>query len=453
MKKIIIIVLAVFGIGVFVFWENLQWWYSRENEKVYKTLRGENILLQAVDWYTFSILEFDYFSDKNGVYRFTTNCREPSGYSKIPWADKDSFIPISIVYSRDVNSVFRWDDCNPYQKIPWADPSSFSIINDIYSYDKNYYYYHAKAITQNSGSYSIDNFSNLIVWEQTYINGTPKENIDTITFLVDKGIVARKNSTEEYRLQDKILRQEVIGMALKIRWIKLPEYYFCKDYFSDVQYNPQNNWVCRAMELAADDGIISRKNTKARPTDFITKSETLAILMKAANVSYPKNVSRDGYSTKLLQWQVDVVNAAESSSIISSGQDFGANELAYRWDVFKWTKNTISDVWIHEGIDLYFKNTVKPLTLSINATGYNGAFDFCVSGEKSLHDLGIGFEDTMVSWEGLTINNDLSPIFDLRQWSCFTLEFTQKIPGTLAFKIDFWNRVDEINELNNFYLN
>lgn len=452
MKKNIIILLTILSIGSFVFWENLQWWYSREDEKIYKELRGENILLQGIDWYTFSILEFDYFSDENGVYRFTTNCREPSGYSKIPWADKDSFVPISIIYSKDSNSVFRWDDCNPYQKIPWADPSSFKIINDIYSYDKNYYYYHAKLITQNIGSYSIDNFSNLTVWGKTYLNGTPKDDIDTISFLVDKGIVARKNSTEEYRLQDKILRQEVIGMALKIRWIKLPEYYFCKDYFSDVRYNPQNNWVCRAMELAADDGIISRSNTRARPSDFITKSEALAILMKAAKISYPKNVSREGYSQKLLQWQVDLVDAAEKNSVILSGENFGANELAYRWDVFKWAKNIISDNWIHEGIDLSFKNVVIPLTLSVYATSYNGTFDFCVSGEKSLHDLGIEVAEKMISWEGLIINNNLGPILDLRQWGCFTIEFTQKIPGTLAFKIDLSNAVEEVNESNNFYL-
>ncbi len=268
MKRLALIsFLMFFYTGTFVFWEDLQWWYSRENEKVYKELRGEKILLQAIDGYTFSILAFDYFSDKNGIYRFTTNCREPVGYSKIPWADLSSFTPISIIYSRDKDSVFRWDDCNPYQKIPWADPSSFAVINDIYSYDKSYFYYHAKIITRNTWTYSVDNFSNLTVWGQTYVNGIPKNDIDAISFLVDKSIVARKNSTEEYRLQDKILRQEVIGMALKIRWIKLPEYYFCKNYFLDVKYNSENNWVCRAMEMAADNGIISRNNTKARPAD------------------------------------------------------------------------------------------------------------------------------------------------------------------------------------------
>lgn len=454
MKRLALIsFLMFFCTGILVFWENLQWWYSKENGKVYKELRGENLLLQDIDGYTFSILAFDYFSDKNGIYRFTTNCRESAGYSKIPWADISSFVPISIIYSRDKDSVFRWDDCNPYQKIPWADPSSFKIINDIYSYDKNYFYHHAKIISRNIWSYSIDNFSNITIGGQKYINGTPAEDLDTVSFLVDKDIVARKNSIEEYRLQDKVLRQEVIGMALKIRWIKLSEYYFCKNYFLDVKYNPQNNWVCRAMELAADNGIISRNNTKARPTDYITKSEALAIVMQAAKVSYAKNISRSGYSEKLSQWQIDVIEGAEERLVISSGYNFGANELAQREDVFTWIKNIISDEWTHEGIDLYFKNVLRPETLSINQITYNGTFDFCVSGEKSLRDLGIRLDEVIISWEGIVINNDLSSVVNLKKWSCSSVFFTQNASSTLAFKIDFWNRVDETNESNNFYLN
>ena len=65
--------------------------------------------------------------------------------------------------------------------------------------------------------------------------------------------------------------------------------------------------------------------------------------------------------------------------------------------MFKWAKNIISDNWVHEGIDLFFKNVVTPLTLSNYATSYNGTFDFCVSGEKSLHDLGIDVAEKMIS--------------------------------------------------------
>ncbi len=44
-----------------------------------------------------------------------------------------------------------------------------------------------------------------------------------------------------------------------------------------------NNWKCRAIEMAADNGIISRANTKARPNDPITLIEALAIILKSGD--------------------------------------------------------------------------------------------------------------------------------------------------------------------------
>ncbi len=46
-----------------------------------------------------------------------------------------------------------------------------------------------------------------------------------------------------------------------------------------MKYDVRNNWICRAIEIAADEGIISRANTKARPQDRITRAEALAILV------------------------------------------------------------------------------------------------------------------------------------------------------------------------------
>lgn len=71
-------------------------------------------------------------------------------------------------------------------------------------------------------------------------------------------------------------------MALTVKGIPLPENYICKKYFTDVT---KNDWVCRAVELAADNGIISRANTRARPMDTVTQAEALAILLKTGKVS------------------------------------------------------------------------------------------------------------------------------------------------------------------------
>jgi hypothetical protein len=83
------------------------------------------------------------------------------------------------------------------------------------------------------------------------------------------------------------------------------------------------------MELAADNGIISRANIRARPGDFITGSEALAIIMQAAQIELSTNTSRNGYSGNFQQWQIDIIATAIANSILSS-KNFKVNDLAYR---------------------------------------------------------------------------------------------------------------------------
>jgi len=108
--------------------------------------------------------------------------------------------------------------------------------------------------------------------------GYTTEDISNANYLADQKIVTKQTTGTGYRLDDKILRQEVIGMALKVKGITLPENYTCKKYFADAT---KNDWVCRAVELAADNGIISRSNKYANPGKSITKSEALAMVMNA----------------------------------------------------------------------------------------------------------------------------------------------------------------------------
>lgn len=55
----------------------------------------------------------------------------------------------------------------------------------------------------------------------------------------------------------------------------------CKRYFSDTL---KNDWICRATELAADAGLVSRANATFRPQDKITKAEALALLWASVNL-------------------------------------------------------------------------------------------------------------------------------------------------------------------------
>ncbi len=118
-------------------------------------------------------------------------------------------------------------------------------------------------------------------------------------------------------------------MALKIKGVVLPDNYTCKQYFTDAV---QNDWVCRAVELAADNGIISRANTRARPTDTVTRAEALAILLKTGKVSLsePRRVVQTNGSIWSLyedlktlgftQWQADMLDSLPGCSLINNGE-------------------------------------------------------------------------------------------------------------------------------------
>jgi hypothetical protein len=163
---------------------------------------------------------------------------------------------------------------------------------------------------------------------------TPLETTIADTLAAYGIIVDQAKSPAGYRLGDTISRAEAVGVALKVAEVHLPEKYFCKNYFRDVQYDRLNNWICRAIETASDYNIISRTNDLARPKTPISRIEALAIVMRAGKVPYAKNVDRTNYPKNMPQWQVDILEGALQYHIISSVQFFGNDMLASRIDVF-----------------------------------------------------------------------------------------------------------------------
>lgn len=125
--------------------------------------------------------------------------------------------------------------------------------------------------------------------------------------LASYDIIVEQKTTTAYRLGDTITRAEAVGVALRVADITLPEKYFCRNYFRDVQYDRLNNWICRAIETASDYNIISRTNDLARPKTPISRIEALAIVMRAGKIPYAKNVDRSAYPADMPQWEVDIL--------------------------------------------------------------------------------------------------------------------------------------------------
>jgi hypothetical protein len=155
--------------------------------------------------------------------------------------------------------------------------------------------------------------------------------VSDVDFLVNRNIVVKRDTLDMYRLNDLILRQEILGVAMKIRNFITPAGYYCRDMFQDVTYNRPNTWVCPIVEYAADNGIISKENSHFRPEEYITYSEAIAIIMKAANVSIDQYQSSN---FTIPAWQVNVIGTAFNHGFIGTTDYNYPNEKATRGAVF-----------------------------------------------------------------------------------------------------------------------
>ena len=145
------------------------------------------------------------------------------------------------------------------------------------------------------------------------------KDIENAIYLGIAGIIEYKGddyklADRSYRLDDSITRAEVAGIALKLRGTTLPEWYICKRYFIDTILN---DWICRATELAADAGLVSRTNVKFRPQDKITRAEALAIIIKAGWLSDHSPLIDPGMSfIDANLWQSNLLRIAESLKLV-----------------------------------------------------------------------------------------------------------------------------------------
>jgi len=252
-------------------------------------------------------------------------------------------------------------------------------------------------------------------------------------------IIDQSSSPNNYNLDDKILRQEVIGIALKIKWIDLPGDYSCKKYFSDTS---KNDWVCRAVELAADYWIVTKLNRSIRPRDSITKAEALAIIMNAGDVQYSKNVIRTGYPLNTSQWQIDILEWAVNMWIISTANWFNLNNKALRKEVFEFANNVLN-------LEEKSNNTInKSLSTQFEISDFSdGAVSLtCVSKNLDSISSGTGFLISFSSWEKAIFTNQ--HIFEWMEYCIFAVytSLSKEVWTWLIFRFN----LTEYYSYNNF---
>lgn len=146
---------------------------------------------------------------------------------------------------------------------------------------------------------------------------TQKEK-EAANYLAEKEIIKKQANIENYKLDFKISRMETMKIIAKLSGKKVENK--CDWIFSDVD---KNGWGCKYIEFAYREGLIA-KNPKFRPNDFITKTESMKLILKAKWIK----------KTRITQkWQEDyMITAYEKGIIEKKYTDF--NSPALRWWIF-----------------------------------------------------------------------------------------------------------------------
>ena len=158
-----------------------------------------------------------------------------------------------------------------------------------------------------------------------------KTELESANSLAEQGIINKHvNDPENYNLSDNVLRQEIAAVARWVAW--LPKKGRCDNEFKDLTDTKPNTWACRNVEVLIDNDLIA-KNEYFRPEDKITKSETIAMLIKAIWFDYNYDTTSDK------NWQEQIVEYAASKGVVELFTDY--NTDATRGWVFQVADTTI----------------------------------------------------------------------------------------------------------------
>jgi hypothetical protein len=121
-------------------------------------------------------------------------------------------------------------------------------------------------------------------------------------YLAAFGYITKKPSLAAYKLQEYVLRQEVVALATRIGDVEIPDYYQCRNIFADVSASKPNSWACRVIENAYDEWIVSKDSNYFGPEAKISLVEAVGILLRAGDIKIQK------YSGGEIEpWKINII--------------------------------------------------------------------------------------------------------------------------------------------------
>lgn len=160
------------------------------------------------------------------------------------------------------------------------------------------------------------------------LSSTPLEAANS---LAERWIIKDKSSNpSDYNLDKNVLRQEIAIVSLRVSWLDMKD--SCDNTFKDLTPTTPNDWACVVAESLVDNKLIT-KNDFFRPEDYITKAESLKMLIKSIGYDFEYD------SSSSVSWQEQYVDFAADKWVVERFTDY--NTLATRGWVFMVADTTV----------------------------------------------------------------------------------------------------------------
>jgi subtilisin family serine protease len=148
-------------------------------------------------------------------------------------------------------------------------------------------------------------------------------------YLATFGYITKKPSLAAYKLQEYVLRQEVVALATRIGNVEMADYYQCRNIFADVSASKPNSWACRVIENAYDEWIVSKDSNYFGPEAKISLVEAVGMLLRAGDINIQK------YSGGEIEpWKINIIGTAFNLGIVERDFDFSPDRSATRGVIF-----------------------------------------------------------------------------------------------------------------------
>lgn len=141
-----------------------------------------------------------------------------------------------------------------------------------------------------------------IFFQSSFASFTLKSAREAAQYLSNLGIITNQSENPElYRLSESISRAETMKIIAKLSGEEISTN--CESSFSDVA---SDSWQCKYVMWALKKWYISQ-NTTFRPSDNITKTEAMKLILKVQNIEKTQNTD---------SWQKDYMMTAYQYGII-----------------------------------------------------------------------------------------------------------------------------------------